>query len=64
MIANNAFPLSFFGLLAGDCTAKALRAASCAAQQSGVRRRLLSMRCSGYRDIHKNLWISLWIVAE
>jgi hypothetical protein len=27
-------------------------------------RRIKRSLCSGCRDIHKNLWISLWIVAE
>src|SRR6185436_1203741 len=64
MMANNAFPYRFLDVLRGDCTAKARAAASCAVQQTGLPRHRFAARCSGYCDIHKNLWISLWIVDE
>jgi hypothetical protein len=64
MMANNAFPYRFLDVLRGDCTAKARDAASCAVQQTGTARRQFAAKGSGYCDIHKNLWISLWIVDE
>jgi hypothetical protein len=64
MMANNAFPYRFLNVLRGDCTAKPRAAASCAVQQARVSGRWFAARCSGFCDIHKNLWISLWIVYE
>jgi hypothetical protein len=64
MMANNVFPYRFLGVLRGDCTAKARGAASCAVQQKRYASRSKTATCSGFCDIHKNLWISLWIVDE
>src|SRR5262245_26256338 len=57
-------PLSLFGLLGRRLYAKDPVAASCAPQQKRVARRGCAINCSGLSDIHKNLWISLWIVSE
>jgi hypothetical protein len=64
MMANNAFPYRFLDVLRGDCTAKARGAASCAAQHEPADRSWRAAIRSGFCDIHKNLWISLWIVHE
>jgi hypothetical protein len=64
MMANNALPCRFLGVLRGDCTAKARGPASCAAQQKRAAGSWDASGRSGFCDIHKNLWISLWIVFE
>src|SRR5678815_103342 len=55
-------PLSFLDVLRGDCTAKARGAASCAVQHQRADGSWRAAIGSGFCDIHKNLWISLWIV--
>src|SRR5436190_16933484 len=64
MMANNAFPYRLWPCCAAHCPANARAAASCAVQHASASRRRLVVRGSGYCDIHKNLWISLWIVDE
>jgi hypothetical protein len=61
MIANNLFP----------CNGPRARTLSNLPDRGKLRTastlqpaRALPDSCSGFRDIHKNLWISLWIVAE
>jgi hypothetical protein len=63
-MANNAFPYSFFGAARVTVSETAAREQVSAAQQSGLSRRPATLGCSGFRDIHKNLWASLWIVYE
>ena len=67
-IANNAFPYRYFGCLGADCKSKRCAGASSALQQEAMRSRNsehnVTGPCSGYCDIHKKLWISLWIAAE
>jgi hypothetical protein len=63
-MANNVFPYRFLDVLRGDCTAKARGPASCAVQHQRADRSWRTAIRSGFCDIHKNLWISLWIVHE
>src|SRR6185503_16420986 len=62
-IANTAFPYRYFGVSPPTVSHSVAPRQVSAAQQSiaGVSR--AAATCSGFRDIHKNLWIKLWIVA-
>jgi hypothetical protein len=71
MMANNSFPRPFFGffckpvlLSAGTLSQTLARRQVSALHQKCRERRTPAMRCSGFGDIHKYLWISLWIAAE
>ena len=66
MMANNSFCLVFFWVQSrGDFKPNRRVAASFRSASTARRRRRRSRpRCSAIRDIHKYLWISLWIDAE
>src|SRR5687768_10964965 len=61
-IANNAFPYRYFGASPATVRHSVAPRQVSAPQQSGVALRRANATCSGFRDIHKKLWIKLWIV--
>jgi hypothetical protein len=63
-MANNAFPRIFLCRFGGDCTHPGALPQVFAPQQNYRSGRCVTATCSGFRDIHKNLWISLWIIYE
>jgi len=64
MMANNALPLSLLDASAATVRQRLVRRQVCAAHHPTPQCRRELVTCSRHRDIHKNLWISLWIFHE
>jgi hypothetical protein len=58
------WPFLFIGGVAGDFTPNKLAAASLRTASLPARSDWLAEACSAFCDIHKNLWIRVWIEAE
>jgi hypothetical protein len=64
MIANNSCSLSFLGRCAADFKSNSRAAASFRDAQRPTFRSCGTVQRGAFGDIHKNLWIKLWIIPE